>query len=74
MTSKQSFKPKVNEIQEFLEVASDFESPYELIREALSNSYDAHASKIEISIDLLDDGPYTESHSPMMERNGPTRS
>jgi hypothetical protein len=42
--------PKVNEVNEFLEIASDFENPLEVIRESLSNSYDADASEIEITI------------------------
>jgi hypothetical protein len=42
--------PKVNEVNEFLEIASDFEDPLEVIRESLSNSYDAGASEVEISI------------------------
>lgn len=42
--------PKVNEVNEFLEIASDFEDPLELIRESLSNSYDAEASKVSITI------------------------
>lgn len=42
--------PKVNQVNEFLEIASDFENPLELIREALSNSYDANASKVDIEV------------------------
>lgn len=42
--------PKVNEVNEFLEIASDFEDPLEVIRESLSNSYDANASNVEIEI------------------------
>jgi len=29
--------PQVNEVNEFLEIASDFEDPLEVIRESLSN-------------------------------------
>lgn len=43
-------EPKVNEVNEFLEIASDFENPLEVIRESLSNSYDADASNVEIRI------------------------
>lgn len=43
-------KPKVNEVNEFLEIASDFEDPLEVIRESLSNSYDAGATEVEITI------------------------
>ncbi len=42
--------PKVNEVNEFLEIASDFENPLEVIRESLSNAYDAGASNVEIRI------------------------
>ncbi|NIC00929.1 ATP-binding protein [Halobacterium sp. R2-5] len=42
--------PKVNEVNEFLEIASDFEDPLEVIRESLSNAYDAHATEVEITI------------------------
>lgn len=42
--------PKVNEVNEFLEIASDFEDPLEVIRESLSNSYDAGATEVEITI------------------------
>jgi hypothetical protein len=36
--------PKVNGPQEFLEIANDFSNPLELVREAISNSFDARAS------------------------------
>jgi len=45
-------KPKVNEAREFLEIAKDFKDPREIIREALSNSWDAGASKTSIRFDL----------------------
>ncbi|WP_224450558.1 ATP-binding protein [Haloprofundus salilacus] len=54
--SVHSRRPTVNEVNEFLETASDFENPLELIREALSNSYDARAENVEIQIDELSDG------------------
>ncbi|WP_132056680.1 ATP-binding protein [Halorussus amylolyticus] len=43
-------QPKVNEVNEFLEIASDFEDPLEVIRESLSNAYDANASHVEFTI------------------------
>ena len=49
-------QPSVNEVNEFLEIASDFENPLELIREALSNAYDAKAAQITIRIEQMDDG------------------
>jgi hypothetical protein len=42
------FTPSVNEAQEFLEISSDFGDPKEIVREAISNSYDAGATEIEI--------------------------
>ncbi|WP_435362354.1 ATP-binding protein [Haloarchaeobius sp. DFWS5] len=42
--------PKVNEVNEFLEIASDFEDPLELLRESLSNSFDARAERVDITI------------------------
>lgn len=42
--------PKVNEVNEFLEIASDFEDPLEVIRESLSNAYDAEATTVNITI------------------------
>jgi Histidine kinase-, DNA gyrase B-, and HSP90-like ATPase len=44
-------KPRVNEAREFIEIAKDFKRPQELLREALSNSWDASASTVSISID-----------------------
>lgn len=41
-------EPKVNVYSEFKEIASDFGDPLELIREAISNSYDAKATYIKI--------------------------
>lgn len=49
-------KPKVNEVNEFLEIASDFEDPLELLRESLSNSYDAGANYVDIKINTHPDG------------------
>lgn len=40
--------PKVNETQEFIEIANDFSNPLELVREAISNSFDANATKVEV--------------------------
>jgi len=35
--------PKVDETQEFIEIAHDFANPLDLVREAISNSFDAQA-------------------------------
>ncbi len=41
-------KPTVDETQEFIEIANDFSNPLDLVREAISNAFDAKASLIEI--------------------------
>lgn len=51
--------PQVNEVNEFIEIASDFEDPLEVIREALSNSYDAEATWVEIEIKQDEEGRNT---------------
>ena len=61
--------PKVDQTQEFLEIANDFSNPLELIREAISNAFDAKAKAITfkftvekeqgepvLHIDIVDDG------------------
>lgn len=45
-------KPRVNEAREFLEIAKDFKDPREIMREALSNSWDAGAKKVALKFDL----------------------
>ena len=46
-------KPGVNEAKEFLEIAKNFRDSKEIIREALSNSWDAGASKVTLKFDLV---------------------
>jgi hypothetical protein len=45
--------PQVDATQEFIEIANDFANPLDIVREAISNSYDAKASKIWISFDVV---------------------
>lgn len=45
-----SFIPEVNPKAEFAEIANDFSNPLEIIREAISNCFDAKASEIKISV------------------------
>ena len=45
-------KPRVNEAREFLEIAKDFKDAKEIIREALSNSWDAGATNVTLNFDL----------------------
>lgn len=40
--------PGVDQVQEFIEIAHDFSNPLDLVREAISNSYDAKASLLRI--------------------------
>jgi len=56
MSSTERHQPKVNEVNEFLEIASDFEDPLEVIRESLSNSFDAGAEEVNIEIRDRQDG------------------
>ena len=46
-------RPRVNEAREFIEIAKDFKRPQELLREALSNSWDANASTASITIEPM---------------------
>jgi len=44
------FKPTVNPSHEFLEISNDFTNPREIIREAVSNAFDARASIVKIRV------------------------
>jgi hypothetical protein len=44
--------PKVDETQEFIEIANDFANPLDLVREAISNSFDAQAPDCALEIRL----------------------
>jgi len=48
-----SFEPKVNAAREFIEIATDFSNPLDLVREAISNSFDAKSSQMTISFDVI---------------------
>jgi len=45
--------PTVDETQEFIEIANDFSNPLDLVREAISNAYDAKATEITIAFDVI---------------------
>ena len=47
--STNTFEPKVNPASEFLEISNDFTNPKEILREAISNTFDAKAKVIKIS-------------------------
>ena len=46
-------RPRVNAAREFLEIAKDFKDSKEIIREALSNSWDAGAENVQITFSLV---------------------
>lgn len=45
--------PAVDATQEFIEIANDFSNPLDLVREAISNAYDAQATDIRIEFDVI---------------------
>ncbi len=46
-------KPQINEAREFIEIAKDFKRPQEILREALSNSWDANAKSVSVEIEAV---------------------
>lgn len=52
--------PKVDETQEFIEIANDFSNPLDIVREAISNAFDAKAITIEIGFNVVKE--YGESN------------
>jgi hypothetical protein len=47
--SEFTIAPKVDETQEFIEIANDFANPLDLVREAISNAFDAKATEIRLA-------------------------
>jgi Histidine kinase-, DNA gyrase B-, and HSP90-like ATPase len=45
--------PQVDATQEFIEIANDFSNPLDIVREAISNAYDAKATKMWIAFDVI---------------------
>jgi len=43
--------PAVDQTQEFIEIANDFANPLDLVREAISNAFDAHATDIRLEFE-----------------------
>lgn len=43
--------PKVDAAQEFIEIANDFANPLDLVREAISNAFDAHATELRLAFE-----------------------
>ena len=50
-----SIVPKVDATREFLEIANDFTNPLEIVREAISNSFDWGATHIKILFDIINE-------------------
>lgn len=53
--SDQTFtiKPEVNAAQEFIEIATDFSNPLDLVREAISNAFDAKADYMRLAFSTI---------------------
>ena len=47
--------PEVDKVQEFIEIANDFGNRLDLVREAISNSFDADATEIWIDFSVVED-------------------
>jgi hypothetical protein len=49
--SEYTLTPSVDQAQEFIEIANDFANPLDLVREAISNAFDAHAKDIRLAFE-----------------------
>ena len=49
----QVITPSVDQAREFIEIANDFANPLDIVREAISNAYDAKAKDICIRFDVI---------------------
>lgn len=47
--------PKVNTAQEFIEIAQDFSNPLDLVREGISNGFDAEANNIKLAFSVVNE-------------------
>ena len=47
--------PEVNSSQEFIEIAQDFSNPLDLVREGISNGFDAHAKNMIMNFRVMSD-------------------
>ena len=52
-TNEYTFTPEVNSAQEFIEIAQDFSNPLDLVREAISNAFDAKAKRIKLDFRVI---------------------
>ncbi|GAF94661.1 unnamed protein product, partial [marine sediment metagenome] len=55
MSNAYSLTPKVDETQEFIEIANDFANRLDLVREAISNAFDAQATEIRIDFSVVEE-------------------
>lgn len=55
MSKVYQITPTVDQAQEFIEIANDFSNPLDLVREALSNSFDAGASFVEVLFSVVEE-------------------
>jgi hypothetical protein len=46
-----TLQPTVDQTQEFIEIANDFANPLDLVREAISNAFDARATEIRLAFE-----------------------
>lgn len=53
-SEEQLLTPEVDQTREFLEIANDFANPLDIIREAVSNSYDAKSANIKIIFNVIE--------------------
>ncbi len=52
MNKNFTITPKVDETQEFIEIANDFSNPLDLVREAISNSFDADSNSLSLKFEV----------------------
>lgn len=50
-----TIRPKVDETQEFIEISKDFSNSLDLVREAISNAYDAKATEIHLLFEVINE-------------------
>lgn len=55
MSNSFVINPKVDTTQEFIEIANDFSNPLDLVREAISNAYDAKATFLSLTFDVIEE-------------------
>jgi signal transduction histidine kinase len=63
------FTPEIDKAAEFLEISSDFGDPREIIREAISNSFDAKAKIISVTA-VIDKSKGVDELVVILEDNG----